>query len=81
MVAGVSCTEVLEKLSDYIDTAGLTETERAQIEAHLAGCSWCEQFGGAFAGVVAGLRKALSAPPAVPEAVLSRLENRLDEEP
>jgi len=61
LVAGLRCREVLADLSDYFD--GELPPERvAQIDAHLAGCDWCERFGGRFAAVVrafrAGLREA-----------------------
>ncbi len=75
-VAGIRCTEVLARLSDYIDD-DLSHEARAQIDAHLAGCDWCERFGGQFAGVVADLRSSLRQPPAISEARKGRLRARL----
>lgn len=81
-VAGIRCTEVLDDLSDYID--GELHADRvARIEAHLAGCDWCERFGGDFAAVVATLRRQLGTPPAPPpglhERLMASLEGATDE--
>lgn len=54
-VAGIRCFEVLGRLSDYLD-GELSAPERQRIDAHLAGCSWCEQFGGHLGQVVGRLR-------------------------
>ena len=37
VVAGISCGEVLDRLSAYID-GELSADERARMEAHLRGC-------------------------------------------
>jgi hypothetical protein len=44
-VAGLRCTQVLAHLSDYLD-GELDPQTRAQVEAHVQGCDWCERFGG-----------------------------------
>lgn len=75
-VAGIRCGEVLAQLSDYVD-GDLSAEARARIDAHLAGCDWCENFGGAFANVVAEIRRELRAPDPVDDAVRSRLRDRL----
>lgn len=63
-VAGIRCTEVLALLADYID-GDLPDHRRRQIDEHLAGCSWCEDFGGAYGALVTGLRE-LGAPAPTP---------------
>ena len=76
-VAGIRCTEVLADLSAYLD-GDLSAGRVARIDAHLAGCDWCEQFGGEFADMIAALREELSEPEPVPEDVIARLQARLD---
>jgi len=38
--ASISCREVVELLSDYLDGA-LPEPERVRVDEHLAGCDGC----------------------------------------
>lgn len=74
-VGGLRCTDVLEHLPDYLD--GTLPADRvARVEAHLAGCDWCERFGGDYADVVRALRARLGAPTA-PPGVHDRLMERL----
>lgn len=76
-VAGIRCTEVLDDLSDYFD--GELESDRvASIQAHLAGCDWCERFGGDFSEAITTLRRQLAAPPEPTAGVHARLMERLD---
>lgn len=71
-VAGIRCGEVLEILPDVLE--GTLEPERLQqVEAHLAGCDWCERFGGAYAGAVTALRRELGAPPPLSDEQKGRL--------
>jgi anti-sigma factor RsiW len=79
LVAGLRCREVLADLSDYID-GELTPERVTQIEAHLAGCDWCERFGGRFAGVVRAFRSGLREAPPLDDAVAGRLHARLAQE-
>ena len=51
-VAGLWCSEVLARLSEYVD-GELTSEEVETVHAHLRGCNWCENFGGDFSGFVA----------------------------
>jgi len=60
-VAGIRCMEVLDALPDYLDNA-LDPVTRAKVDAHLAGCSWCAQFGGSYASTATAL-KLLARPP------------------
>lgn len=77
-VAGIRCTEVLADLSDYLD-GELPDEQAARIEGHLAGCDWCERFGGDFGAAVRALRQRLAAPPAPPAGVHERLHERLED--
>lgn len=78
-VAGLRCLQVLEGLSDYLDDE-LDAGTRAQVDAHLAGCDWCERFGGRMAGVIGDLRRGLSAPEPLGIDVRQRLLRRLEVE-
>lgn len=59
-VAGLACSQVLERLSDYVD-GELAADARAQVEAHLHGCDACTRFGGEFGALVKALRSRLGA--------------------
>ncbi len=76
IVGGLSCGDVLEVLSDYIDNA-IEPATRARVEEHLRGCDWCERFGGRFSEVVETLRKQLGTPEPLPKDVAQRLRERL----
>lgn len=54
-VAGITCRQVLESLSDYVD-GELNVEAREVVEAHLRGCQECLRFGGAIASMVAAIR-------------------------
>jgi hypothetical protein len=71
---GLWCHEVLDRLPDLLEGT-LPEAERGQIHDHLAACTWCERFGGAYIGTVQAAREALDVPP--PDEVLRRLDERL----
>lgn len=72
VVAGMSCTDVLAKLSEFVD-GELSTGARQQILDHLAGCNWCEEFGGRFSGLVAALRSQ-PEPDGLDDSVAKRLE-------
>jgi len=77
LIGGIRCMEVLALLSDYLDEE-VSAKDRGRIEVHVQGCRWCEQFGGAFAGVVKGLRLPLTRPERTPEDVVDRLARHLN---
>jgi anti-sigma factor (TIGR02949 family) len=79
VVAGLSCSDVLARLSDYVD-GELAEAERARVEEHLRGCDGCARFGGEFSATVRALRAHLARPQAVPRALADRLRRALDRE-
>ncbi|MFZ2492789.1 MAG: zf-HC2 domain-containing protein [Thermoanaerobaculia bacterium] len=56
IVAGMSCGDVLDVLSDFLD-GELDTAVREQVISHLRGCNWCEQFGGRFQHVIGRLRE------------------------
>jgi anti-sigma factor RsiW len=60
IVSGLSCSDVLALLSDYVDGT-LDAAARENVDAHLRGCNWCEEFGGRFSDVVEKLRRSLAA--------------------
>ena len=53
---GLSCSQVLAQLSDFLD-GELAPPARAAIEAHVRQRVRCAQFGGAVAAVLQGLRR------------------------
>jgi anti-sigma factor RsiW len=75
-VGGLSCFEVLEQLSDYLD-GDLDAAAKAQLEAHLAGCAECTTFGGEFGAVVKSLRSRLGASDDAPQRVVDQLDATL----
>jgi anti-sigma factor RsiW len=76
LVGTLRCAEVLARLSAFVD-GELPAEEVDRIRGHLAGCDWCERFGGGFAGVLAALRRELGRPDPVPDEVAGRLAERL----
>ena len=76
-VAGLRCSEVLARLSDYID-GELEADDVNQIEEHLLGCPNCERFGRNFGSMVVALRRAPDAPDSVDSELVSRLLTQLD---
>jgi mycothiol system anti-sigma-R factor len=80
VIAGLSCSDVLARLSDYLD-GELAAEERARVDAHLRACDGCARFGGAFGATVRALRAHLAGPTELPEALRERLRSALDEDP
>jgi anti-sigma factor RsiW len=79
VVGGLSCGQVLDRLSDYLDRE-LGAGERAAVEEHLRGCDGCARFGGELRATVRALRDHLLAAPAPPEGVRRRLAEALERE-
>ena len=76
-VGGLTCSQVLERLSDYLD--GDVDPElRAKIEEHLRGCEGCARFGGELAATVQALRANLLATPRMPARVQERLREEIE---
>jgi anti-sigma factor RsiW len=75
-VAGIRCSEVLQRLSEYFDGELSPEQARA-IEAHTAGCDWCARFGGDFSHAVERLRSN-AQPPSIDPALAERLRLALE---
>jgi len=78
VVAGLSCGEVLELLSDYLD-GDLAPERRTQVEDHLRGCEGCSRFGGEFRVTVRALRAHLAEPVPLPASARARLRQALDD--
>lgn len=74
-IAGITCAQVLEVLSDYVD-GELAVDVRQQVEAHVGACSNCERFGGVFARVVQGIRASVET--ADDRPAFDRLRRRLE---
>lgn len=80
VIAGLSCGEVLDRLSDYLD-GDLAASETARVEEHLRGCDGCARFGGEFRGVVDALRRHLARSPSLPSGFRERLRRAMGDEP
>lgn len=79
-VAGIWCSEVLSELSDYLD-GDLAHDRRAQIMAHLEGCTICERFGGVFTSAIQALRAGGLVPSDEDTGAYDRLRIRLEVAP
>ena len=77
-VAGLRCSEVLARLSDYID-GELDAVEVSEVEEHLLGCPNCERFGKNFGSMVVSLRSAPETAHRIDSELVSRLLGQLDE--
>lgn len=75
VLAGLSCSQVLASLTDYLD-GELAPDARAALEAHVRACEHCARFGGVFAAVVRGLRERLGSA-ALDPGVGARLRTKL----
>lgn len=79
VIAGLSCGDVLARLSDYLD-GELSPTDRARLETHLRGCDGCARFGGELRATVDALRARLARPATLPREITDRLSEALDED-
>lgn len=78
IVAGLRCSEVLARLSDYLDR-DLDEAATKNIEEHLLGCPNCEKFGANFGSMVVSLRHDPAALQSVDSKLVARLLSGIDE--
>lgn len=78
VIAGLSCGQVLDRLSDYLD-GDLPAHESARLEEHLRGCDGCARFGGEFRGVVESLRRHLARSRSLPSGFRERLRKALSQ--
>lgn len=79
IIAGISCSEVLSHLSDFVDGA-LEEPQVKALEGHLAECSHCARFGSQFSAALGQLRGSLRVEAPLASDIASRLEARLDQD-
>ncbi len=79
IVGGLSCGQVLDRLSDYLD-GDVDGAPRAQIEEHLRGCEGCARFGGELAATVRALRAHLLGDERAPARVQEQLHEALARE-
>ncbi len=80
VIAGLSCGQVLDLLSEYLD-GDLAGSQSASLEQHLRGCDGCARFGGEFRGVVGALREHLARSRGLPEGFRERLRRAMEEKP
>lgn len=71
-VAGLTCSAVMSVLSEYLDRE-LPPARREQVEAHVAECRQCEQFGAYFQRLLQAMRRQMAEPEPVGAGVLERL--------
>lgn len=76
VVAGLTCGQVLDGLSEYLDDE-LAPEARARLEAHLRGCEGCARFGGEFGATVRALRARLGGE-RLPSDFRDRLRDAMD---
>lgn len=73
---GISCSQVLEELSAYVD--GELDSEHVdKIESHLLSCTNCKRFGTSFGGMVVSLRQSRSTE--LSEDLVHRISAGLDD--
>jgi predicted anti-sigma-YlaC factor YlaD len=71
-VAGLTCSAVMSALSEYVD-GELPAELVARVEAHVAECRQCEQFGAGFARLLNAMRRQMAEPEPVTHEMLARL--------
>lgn len=76
VVAGLTCGQVLERLSEYLDDE-LAPEDRGRLESHLRGCEGCARFGGELGATVRALRAHLGAE-RLPSTFRDRLREAID---
>lgn len=78
IVAGLSCSDVMEDLSALLD-GELAPARRDAIVGHVSDCSLCATFGDEFARMLAAAREQLGIAEPVPADVEARLAAALRE--
>lgn len=73
-VAGLRCSQVLARLSEYLD-GELPAAERRAVEEHLRGCDACTRFGGEFSATLRSLRRHLLSTPCDEARLRQRLRD------
>lgn len=76
IVAGLSCSDVMEDLSAFLD-GDLPVDRREAIGGHVSACALCGTFGEEFATMLAAAREQLGTPDQVPVDVETRLATAL----
>ncbi len=76
LVAGLRCRDVLADLSDYID-GDLPPARVVAVQAHLAGCDTCAQFGGFIGEIVSALQAERDLAPRLGESEMAALRDRV----
>ena len=75
IIAGLSCSEVLARLGDFLDDA-LAPDALAAVRAHVSACAECGRFGGAYASVVRALRTTAAEAGGIDEATVAAIVGR-----
>jgi anti-sigma factor RsiW len=70
----MTCGAVMAVLSDYLD-GDLDPARTAQLEAHVAACQQCAQFGAGFAQMLTAVKRELAAADELAPAVVQRLRD------
>lgn len=76
MAEGMTCAQVFERLSEYLD-GELSGPERVLVEAHLTDCEACAATNGELRATVETLRSHLRAASEAPAALKDRLRTLL----
>jgi hypothetical protein len=76
-VAGITCIGVMDALSAYAD-GDIDRALAMRIEAHVAGCRRCGQFGTGFVQLLQVMRTRLRDAEPVPRDVAARLRAALE---
>lgn len=74
IIGGLRCSDVLARLSDYVDSE-LPRAEVERIDEHLRGCDLCERFGGEFTEAIKALKERLARD--VPAGLHERMKRRI----
>ncbi len=76
-VGGISCAEVLELLSEFVD-GELDSPVREKVEEHLRGCEACSRFGSDFKALLSVLRRNRARWATLPEGFRERLRRIIE---